>query len=302
MTETNKKKHAVQGGLAVIGAGYGRTGTASMQQALNLLGFGPCYHMFEVSKSSSRIEQWDRVGLLSDDDTSGVDWDDIFDGYQSAVDFPVAPYYKELYEKYPHAKVILTVRDPEKWWDSYKETIGPSTPFWRFVFTVTFVRNFYWDRMTGNCVYKKIAGTRAKARHKEFTIAGFNAHNAEVEATIPSDKLLVFEVKQGWEPLCKFLGCPVPKDAPFPRTNDTAHFKERIALRKRQALAILFAEVTMVIGGWVWLHGVRLGPPGLRRGRVSFVSNFSVLNYELVISCREVLGRCNDRLQGSARG
>ena len=253
MTETNKKEPVVPGGLSVIGAGYGRTGTASMQQALNLLGYGPCYHMFEVSKSSRKLLQWDRVGLLSDT-SNNVDWDDIFDGYQSTVDFPVAPYYKELYKKYPHAKVILTVRDPGKWWDSYKETIGPSTPFWRFVFAVTFVRSFYWDRMTGNCVYQKIAGTRAKARDKAAAIAGFNAHNAEVKATIPADKLLVFELKQGWEPLCKFLGCPIPKDTPFPRTNDTAHFKARIALRKKQALAILVAELALVVGGVFWLR------------------------------------------------
>lgn len=266
MNENNKTTSSIptepaKGGLAVIGAGYGRTGTASMQQALTILGFGPCYHMFEVSKDMRKKQQWDQVGLTDDDCISDVDWDAIFQGYQSTVDFPAAYYYQQLYKKYPNAKVILTVRDPEKWWNSYKETIGPSTPFWRFVYTVTGLitgqRSFVWDRMVGNCVYKKIAGSRAKAREKQAAIAGFNAHNNEVKATIPSDKLLVFEVKQGWEPLCTFLDCPIPKDTPFPHTNDTAHFKERIASGKKKALAILAAEIVLAVGvgGLFWLRG-----------------------------------------------
>lgn len=254
-TPTTKAKGDVgrgDGGLAIIGAGYGRTGTASMQEALNLLGFGPCYHMKEVFKDPNGVSKWDQVGLEFDnkkkENVVAVDWDDIFHGYKSTVDFPAAPYYKELFNKYPNAKVILNVRDPEKWWGSYAETISPSPPLWRVIYTITGQRSFQWDRMVENCVYKPIAGSRANARQKEAAIAGFNRHNEQVKATIPADKLLVFEVKEGWGPLCQFLGCPVPpKDTPFPHTNDTAQFKKFIAIRKKKALAILAAEVTLVI-------------------------------------------------------
>jgi hypothetical protein len=242
----------VKRGLAVIGAGYGRTGTASMQQALNLLGFGPCYHMREVFKDPTGVQKWDQVGLNND---KNVDWDTIFHGYQSTVDFPAASYYKELHETYPDAKVILNVRDPEKWWDSYKETICPRTPLWNLILAVTAQRNFTADRMVANCVYKAIAGSRAKARDKQAAIAGFLAHNEEVKATIPADKLLVFEVKEGWEPLCKFLECPVPKDTPFPHTNDAEQFQKMIILRKKKALMILAAEVTLVVAGLFWVRG-----------------------------------------------
>ena len=151
--------------------------------------------------------------------------------------------------------MILNVRDEEKWWNSYSETISPSPAIWRFVFTITGVRSYTFDRMIENCVFKPMAGSRAKVRDKEASIEGFKAHNEKVKTTIPADKLLVFEVKQGWEPLCKFLDCPIPEDTPFPHTNDTAMFKKFVAFRKKKALTLLAVEVALVVGGFFWVRG-----------------------------------------------
>lgn len=188
--------------LKVIGAGFGRTGTSSLKLALEQLGFGPCYHMSEILLVAGRLHQWLRV---ADGDP---DWDGIFHGYASAVDWPAAAYWRELAQHYPQAKVILSTRDPEKWFASAQETIL-SPHLWSLMEGTAF----------GDMGAKTIKALFDDKIHDHDTlIRVFKEHEAAVKASIPPERLLVFRASEGWAPLCQFLGVPVP-DAPYPRVN-----------------------------------------------------------------------------------
>jgi hypothetical protein len=200
--------------LKVIGAGFGRTGTMSLKLALEQLGFGPCYHMAEVFKHQA----WD-LWYEASKDPAHADWATIFQGYNATVDWPNATYWKELADAYPDAKIILTERDPDQWFDSTQATIfrdetqrggPPGSGF---------------PRMVAAVVGSLFDG---KLHDRELCTRVFREHNARVRATIPPERLLVYEVAQGWEPLCKFLGVPVP-DGPMVKTNTTEEFRARVA-------------------------------------------------------------------------
>lgn len=221
----------VDGGLAVIGAGFGRTGTSSLQEALEILGYGPCYHMREVFKDPEGPAKWDRVGRGE----GTPDWDDIFFGYKATVDLPGATYYKELLEHYPDAKVILTVREEESWAKSVMETIGPAPPLWRFLYRITGTSNPLLNRMALNTVWKPFCGGLRQARNRESLIAAFREHNEKVKATVPPDKLLVLNVKDGWSELCQFLGEPIPS-VPFPKLWNSADVKVMIVTRRKKTV------------------------------------------------------------------
>ena len=201
--------------LKVIGAGYGRTGTLSLKLALEQLGFGPCYHMVEVFKNPQAPTWW----LEAADHKS--DWRKIFDGYSATVDWPGATFYAELADAYPDAKVILTERDPEAWFASTQATIFPNAtppdvdaPFPQ--------------------MFRKVIGALFDNRMREHdhVIDVFKRHNAEVRRRIAPARLLVYEVAQGWEPLCKFLGVPVPS-TPMPKENSKEEFGKRIEEMRR---------------------------------------------------------------------
>ncbi len=196
--------------LAVIGAGFGRTGTLSLKQALDQLGLGPCHHMEEVLKHPQR-----QVGLWNAALAGTPDWAAIFQGYQSAVDWPTAAFWRELAALYPYAKVILSTRSAERWFESISGTIlallsSPEKwpPHVRPVF-----------EMAARAVGRSLPGDL----DRETLIAAFDAHLAAVKASIPPARLLVFDVKDGWKPLCRFLGKPLPA-MPFPRTNAKEEF------------------------------------------------------------------------------
>ncbi len=201
--------------LRVIGAGVGRTGTKSLLMALNQLGFGPCYHMHELAQNlEANVPLW----LAAVD--GRPDWETIFKGYASAVDWPTASFYQELSEVYPDARIILTVRSAEGWAESFSETI------YKFQAGADQAPAHFqpWFEMADR-VLSKIGfslGLDTAALQKAF-----NAHTEAVKAAIPADRLLVYEVKDGWAPLCKFLGVAEPA-APFPRTNSRAEFWEVI--------------------------------------------------------------------------
>lgn len=202
--------------LQVIGVGVGRTGTYSLKIAINQLGLGPCHHMEEVLlKMPVQVPLWSTAldGM--------ADWKAIYAGYQSAVDWPTAGFFRELYQAYPHARFILTHRTAESWADSFGSTIyqllagKDQAP----------AEMKDWLDMAAAVV----ARTGFPAGHdRAGLIAAFEAHREAVKKVIPADQLLVYQVSEGWEPLCHFLRVPVPSE-PFPRTNDRAEFWDRVS-------------------------------------------------------------------------
>jgi hypothetical protein len=196
--------------LKVIGAGFGRTGTMSLKAALEQLGAGPCYHMVEcLPQGPAHWQKW------VDAANGKPDWDSIFDGFGSAVDFPACSSYIALADHYPDAKVILTVRDPERWFESTQETIF--APHW-----IEYLRH----AEMGKFIQLNINDYLQDRMHdKAHLVQRFKEHVEEVKNAIPASRLLVFEVKDGWEPLCKFLELPMP-DGDFPYINDEEATKD----------------------------------------------------------------------------
>jgi Sulfotransferase domain len=201
--------------LDVIGAGVGRTGTYSLKLALEKLGMGPCHHMQAVLHDMpAQVPPWQRAL------DGHPDWQAIYRGYNSAVDWPTAGFFRELYGVYPSAKFVLTVRSPESWAESFSDTIYKAlagrakAP----------EQAQSWLAMVVGVVAKTgfPAGLDVSGLAKAFV-----AHADAVKATVPSEQLLVFQVKDGWEPLCEFLRVPVPNE-PFPRTNDRIEFWDRV--------------------------------------------------------------------------
>jgi hypothetical protein len=222
--------------IRVIGAGLGRTGTLSLKTALEMLGFDKCHHMIEVFQNPAQIDYWDAAGM-----GRPVDWDALFTGYQAIVDYPGCRYYRQLLAHYPDAKVLLTVRDPDAWYESARETIyaistarresgpPPSSPP---PFGMAPEQMQRIGQMVVRDVWQGDFGGRFE--DKAHAIEVYKRHNAAVQENVPAEKLLVYQVKEGWEPLCKFLGVPVPEGTPFPHVNDRESFKSRIGPRPSQ--------------------------------------------------------------------
>ncbi|MCH7742534.1 MAG: sulfotransferase family protein [Proteobacteria bacterium] len=226
-------------GLKIIGAGFGRTGTASMKEALELLGYKKCHHMKEVMLSGKQVAMFDRVSRNVE-----VDWDEVFDGFEAAVDWPAAARYKELMEKYPEAKVILTARDPDAWYKSTKETIYDISnnipPIISLL--VPHVRNIM--AMIQRLVWREVFDGRFEV--KQHAIDVYKKNVAEVIANVPKDRLLVHSSKEGWQPLCEFLDKPVPGQ-PYPHSNESKTMKRVILVFK--ILNFLPWFVLLIIGG-----------------------------------------------------
>jgi hypothetical protein len=215
--------------VKVIGAGFGRTGTMSLKVALETLGFDPCYHMTEVFAHPEHTRFWNSAWR-----GEPADWDGVLRGYEAAVDWPACTFYEELMERNPDAKVILSVRDPERWYESVRNTIYelsvviPRHPIYRIGYKLV---SFFVFRGSGNV---DMAGEiiwqgtfDGRFEDKQLAIEVFERHNAVVQQRVPENRLLVYDVKAGWGPLCEFLGVDVP-DEPFPRTNDTAEMRRRL--------------------------------------------------------------------------
>jgi hypothetical protein len=210
--------------LQVIGAGWGRTGTTSTLAALEELGFGPCYTFYTImSQKPEHFERW--IAAYAGE---RMDWPALCTGFNSVVDWPACDFYPQLLELWPEAKIILNIRDPEGWYKSMTDTLwsvaqmlrqGGQTPETNPLLRL--VNVMMWD------------GTfHGRFEDKAYAIDLFESNIRRVQASLPPEKLLVFDVKEGWEPMCRFLDRPVP-DKPFPRLNDTESFHERA----RQSMA-----------------------------------------------------------------
>jgi hypothetical protein len=199
--------------LKVVGTGLGRTGTLSMKHALEQLGFGPCHHMVEVFAHPESVPLWIAAAQ------GKPDWDSIFKDYSAMGDYPGCKYWRELVAYYPDAKVLLTIRDADSWFESTQATIfapgslavmpqGPLKPFFESIISA------FGDHI----------------HDRAFMTDYFRNHTEEVIRTVPKERLLVYQVGEGWDRLCPFLGVPVPA-TPYPSENSREEFRARAASR-----------------------------------------------------------------------
>jgi hypothetical protein len=196
--------------LEIIGAGFGRTGTYSLKAALERLGFGPCHHMSEVINDPEQVTLWAEVA------GGRPDFERIFAGFRSAVDFPVSAYWQDVFAVTPNAKVILSDRDPEDWYGSFSQTILPlilDKAAWPDTRRA-------WFEMIDKVIIGKAMGGRAD---REGILAAYRANAEAARALEAEGRALVFRSRDGWAPLCDFLGVAVP-DEPYPKTNPRAEF------------------------------------------------------------------------------
>ena len=217
--------------MRVIGAGFGRTGTTSLKAALQELGFGPSYSLSEVFANPEHVEFWEAAGGLAG---KKVDWEGFLAGYGVAVDWPACSFYEELMEAFPEAPVILTVRDPAPWYESTRSTIyelrrlttGPLPVRAAFAFAELFVPGVAGAvRLADRLVWEDTFDGRFEDR--AYAMEVFERHNEAVRRRVPPERLLVFDVREGWTPLCDFLGIEAP-DEPFPRLNEAREMRRRL--------------------------------------------------------------------------
>jgi hypothetical protein len=200
--------------LEIIGPGFGRTGTASLKQALEMLGFGPCHHMDEARAHPEQAPYWTALA-----EGRPVDWDALFAGYRSQIDWPGAHAWRALAAHFPAAKVLLSVRPEESWWRSYADTIG-------LAMSRTFPEDVPPYRLALRRAMQRLISEETfggMPLDRDVVLAAYRRRIAEVRAEIPAGRLLVYDVTEGWAPLCRFLGVAVP-DEPFPRVNSTDEF------------------------------------------------------------------------------
>jgi hypothetical protein len=199
--------------LKVIGSGFGRTGTLSMKLALEQLGFGPCHHMMEVMGNPAQPAHWKALAA-----GKAVDWNEVFQGYNSQVDWPGAAVWRETSAHFPAAKVVHTERPEDEWWNSFSTTIGK---FFRVAHEMALPPHIadIFATMSGGFMKDTFGGNV----DKDTVVAAYRRNNQRVRDSIPGDRLLVFNVGDGWGPLCRFLGVAEP-ETPFPRSNARDEF------------------------------------------------------------------------------
>jgi hypothetical protein len=216
--------------MRVVGAGFGRTGTTSLKAALEELGFGPSYTLSEVFRNPDHVRVWEAARGSAGE----VDWEGFLAGYGVAVDWPACSFYEEIMEAFPEAPVILTVRDPAPWYESTRSTIyelrrlttGPLPVRAAFALAAPLVPGVAGTvRLADRLVWEGTFGGRFEDR--DYAMEVFGHHNEAVRLRVPPERLLVFDVREGWAPLCAFLGVEVP-DRPFPRLNEARQMRRRL--------------------------------------------------------------------------
>ena len=226
-TYSSKYKEKEQHKFDVIGVGLGRTGTRSLKQALDILGF-KTYHGFMVFYPELDLNAVNfyinAVKLKLDNKENEINFDEMFKGFNAGLDINIATFYKELYKRNPDVKVILTIRELDSWYNSFFKTLYTSDIENRNFEGFEKVCEMF-DLLYYNTLFQ------GKFENKEFTIKIHLDHIEEVKKTIPKKNLLIFDVKQGWEPLCKFFDVEIP-NIEFPKSNDTKTFLERVKERK----------------------------------------------------------------------
>lgn len=201
--------------MKILGAGFGRTGTMSLKLALDQLGFGPTLHNSELWPGKVSPEM-DMAWHLKANGHP-VPWEKLTEGYHSAVDWPMSHYWREMSEHWPEAKVILTVRPARDWLKSFKESILPHL-----------VRGMTAPEFQYSCARIVLGQKTFNDDLSDENLLRCYARNiVDVKSFFPEERLLVFNVKDGWGPLCRFLEVPIP-DGSFPASNDGEEFRGRL--------------------------------------------------------------------------
>jgi hypothetical protein len=254
----------------LVGAAFPRTGTTSLTQALNILGFGPAYHITEMLERGE-LEDWDvRGNYVTREFPENPDFKRLLRNYKSGVDVPFCLFWKQIFHSYPGSKVILTVRDPEKWFTSCANTIAKIGKFpladgrlplmRRVAYTCIPILRRVWDWEV------KTHWGPWQFHDKAAAMQSYTNYMEDVRNSVPDSQLLEFSVKQGWEPLCKFLEVPVP-DEPFPHANDTQTQLQHAATLEKIGLAIsvgiLFLLLALAWAGRIDIAAILITGLGL---------------------------------------
>ncbi|HZQ39885.1 MAG TPA: sulfotransferase [Rhizomicrobium sp.] len=209
--------------LKVIGTGFGRTGTHSLKLALEMLGQGPCYHMMEVFPRPEHSPAWQALA-----EGGGDGFDALLSGFPATVDWPTTYFWRPLMARNPGAKILHTERPAEEWYQSISQTIFPALQ--RPQPAADAPEPWPGMRAHQAMIVKLIReDTFGGDLSRDNAIKVYEAHNQAVRRDVPAENLLVFNPRDGWEPLCAFLGVPVP-DVPYPKTNSTDEFRARVGL------------------------------------------------------------------------
>jgi hypothetical protein len=210
--------------MKVVGAGFGRTGTLSLKVALEQLGVGAAFHLMDLPLHPPTLSRWQEAA-----DGKDVDWVEILNGWEATVDWPGAAFWRQIWESFPDSKVLLSVREPTAWYRSCVDTIFATasavargdllaSAFNLMPEVVRFNRQLVWEGTFGG-----------RFENESHALEVFTRHNREVQEIVPAEKLLVYEVDEGWEPLCRFLEIPVPP-IPTPHLNDRTSFRSLAGL------------------------------------------------------------------------
>ncbi len=215
--------------IKIIGAGLPRTGTNTLKASLEKLGFSKTYHMKELLVNPENLHYWSTLK-----NTGSTNWDELYNGYQATVDFPCYPWYKQHMEKYPEAKVILTTRPFEKWYASIHSTIWQAGPqnlpqklkmMSKLLFNPRLRKVIGCVKLAKEMIFKK--HFQGNFADKDFAEKVFYEHHENVKKHVPANKVLVYDVSEGWGPLCVFLNVPEPSE-PLPHLNKKENFKEML--------------------------------------------------------------------------
>ena len=235
--------------MKIICAGWGRTGTRSIKYALERLLGQPSYHMQNILLNKKDAQIWHNSIFKHNEK---FDWEKIYKGYGACLDFPSCNYYRELMEAYPDAKVILNLRDSESWiksWNVLNNQILKSFTF-RFLAKIPGT-SFKLQKDIHNKMILGNDGAFQGAKTDIERMKKFDEWNKSVIENVPPDRLLVYQVKDGWEPLCTFLNMPVP-DAPFPYKNKTKNMGHMSRFINSMFVILIIAIISIICSSVFW--------------------------------------------------
>ncbi len=215
--------------MKMIGVGFGRTGTMSLKAALEELGAGPCFHMIDLITGENKARDLDQWVKVANDEP--VDWTEVFDGWEATVDWPAATKWREIAAAFPDVPVLLNVRDFDGFYKSCANTImavkeaaaageleqdasrePPAPELWGVIDKLIWEGDF-----------------QGRFKDKEWAREMYWDRVETIKREIPADRLVYWELGDGWEPLADALGVEAP-DKPFPHLHDTNEFRAEFGL------------------------------------------------------------------------